>query len=204
MKREHLLVLLLSIVLALIILLANFRLIVFNENYYRKNVTSEQALDNVLNFLKNKEELNPEVFKEEEIEHMKDVRTLIKRIFYLFYFLIFLFIVLLIFLIKTSKKPLKYIGFILISGSSIIIILSLLLYLANFSNLFTNFHLVFFPQGNWMFPSDYMLIKLFSESFFYDISFRIIRNSLVSAVLLVIFGFYFVVPKTKHLNICSP
>jgi len=192
----------LAVNVALVIFLANFGLVVFNESYYveqfgkndvySKVPEAENVLENVFGFFKGKEELNSEVFKENEISHMMDVKMLINRAFYLLYFLIGLFILLVIVLVKSVKrnKAVKYIGFSLVAGGSIVVMVSLILFLLNFSNIFTNFHLIFFPQGNWVFPSGYVLIKLFPEAFFYDISFRIVKDSVVSAVLLVMVGFY--------------
>jgi len=36
----------------------------------------------------------------------------------------------------------------------------------NFNSLWNGFHTVFFPQGNWMFPADSLLITLFPLEFF--------------------------------------
>ncbi|MDP7140833.1 MAG: DUF1461 domain-containing protein [Candidatus Woesearchaeota archaeon] len=208
MKRQHLLVLLLSVNLALLILLVNFNFMVFNESYYieqfRKNDVyskvpeAEQVLDNVFVFFEGKE-LSSEFFEEKEILHMKDVKRLIERGSYLLYSLVGSFLILVVVLIKTTNrnKVVKYLGFSLIAGGSIVIGVSLLLWLFDFSSLFTNFHLIFFPQGNWMFPSESMLIGLFPKAFFYDISFRIFRNSVITAVLLMIVGMFFVIPKRK-------
>ena len=169
MKRQHLLVLLLSVNLALLILLVNFNFMVFNESYYieqfRKNDVyskvpeAEQVLDNVFVFFEGKE-LSSEFFEEKEILHMKDVKRLIERGSYLLYSLVGSFLILVVVLIKTTNrnKVVKYLGFSLIAGGSIVIGVSLLLWLVDYSSQFTNFHLIFFPQGNWMFPSESMLI----------------------------------------------
>ena len=201
-------VLLLSVNLALLILLMNFIVVVFDKPYYveqfvkndvySKVPEAEQVLDNVFAFFDG-EELSSEFFEEKEISHMKDVKRLIDTGSYLLYFLVGLFIVLMIVLIKIVKrrKVAKYLGFSLAADGSIVIVVSLILFLLNFSNLFTNFHMVFFPQGNWMFPSESMLIRLFPKAFFYDISSRIVRNSVVTAVIMGVVGMFFVIPKRK-------
>tara|TARA_B100000315_G_C14430851_1_gene520053 strand:- start:159 stop:785 length:627 start_codon:yes stop_codon:yes gene_type:complete len=207
MKKHVPLIILLAVTLALIILLANLRAIVFDRPYYveqfRKNDVyskvpeAELVLDNVFGFFDG-EELSSEFFEEKEISHMKDVRRLINRGSYLLYFLVGLFIVLVIVFIKSVRRGVaKYLGISLIAGGSIVIVVSLLLWLFDFSNLFTNFHLMFFPQGNWMFPSDSMLIRLFPKAFFYDISVRIFRNSIITAVIIGVVGMFFVMSKRK-------
>ncbi len=186
----------------------NFIVVVFDKPYYveqfvkndvySKVPEAEQVLDNVFAFFDG-EELSSEFFEEKEISHMKDVKRLIDTGSYLLYFLVGLFIVLMIVLIKIVKrrKVAKYLGFSLAADGSIVIVVSLILFLLNFSNLFTNFHMVFFPQGNWMFPSESMLIRLFPKAFFYDISSRIVRNSVVTAVIMGVVGMFFVIPKRK-------
>ena len=57
----------------------------------------------------------------------------------------------------------------------------IVLALINWDVLFRVFHLVLFPQGNWMFPANSLLIQTYPESFF-------IFFSSVWALLVVVFG----------------
>jgi integral membrane protein (TIGR01906 family) len=58
-----------------------------------------------------------------------------------------------------------------------------------FDTFFTQFHEVFFPQGNWTFDYSDSLIRLLPERFFYDAFSLGAVFALVSAVLLAVIGF---------------
>lgn len=78
---------------------------------------------------------------------------------------------------------------ILISGLVIIGTCMLLLILAlNFSVSFTGFHKIFFPQGNWKFPMESGLIRLFPEQFFLDAFLAILFRVGFFGLLLIILG----------------
>jgi len=56
----------------------------------------------------------------------------------------------------------------------------------SFDFLFTTFHVIFFPQGNWMFDPSSLLITMFPQTFFFDISLRIFIYAMFQA--LIFFG----------------
>jgi integral membrane protein (TIGR01906 family) len=58
-----------------------------------------------------------------------------------------------------------------------------------FDTFFTQFHEVFFPQGNWTFDFSDSLIRLLPERFFYDAFSLGALATLVSAVLLAVIGY---------------
>ena len=86
-------------------------------------------------------------------------------------------------------------------SSSVFIFFVLLLYFFgnNFLELFENFHLIFFPQGNWAFPEGSLIITIFPFGFFYDFFFKLILNSLIIALVLFALGIAGVV-VTKKIN----
>lgn len=127
-------------------------------------------------------------FTDNEISHMVDVRSLITKIFILLASSFIILVILIsILTFKNSQKRFKNIGIVFITGSSIVIFLFILLFILswNFSSLFDNFHLIFFPQGNYMFEAGSLLITLFPFNFFFQFFLRlVITSSILSAILL--------------------
>ena len=218
-RLTHLLLLLLIINMAVIIVLANFKFLVFDESYYKgqfnknkvysKMPEADLALKDVFLFFKGEEsELKSEIFTLNEREHLKDVKTLIKNFFFAFYYSIYIEILLLIALIililkknhirpdiKHKKSKTEFLNNILnviIGASFLVISFSLLLFFisAFFSELFYYFHFFFFPQGNWIFPYDSALISLFPQDFFFDIFYQIFLNSFAVSIVLAIFSIF--------------
>ncbi len=175
-----------AIFLFLIIILGNFRFLLYNENFYhnefeKNNVYGKlnnpnEVLDELFLYLKDKETtLKTDIFNEDEKSHFNDVKILINKFLVFFYTIIILEIFLFLFIYfgyfkKNIKKSARFFSYILIMSSSFAVLFSLLLYTFQkyFQNLFIKFHLVFFPQGNWLFPASSNMIKMFPEQFFYD------------------------------------
>jgi hypothetical protein len=129
-------------------------------------------------------------FSDDEIRHLEDVRSLLLKIFVLYCAGILLFIITTFFIIKIKTGIfLKDLGTVFMISSGIVLFFILLLYLLgnNFPVLFDNFHRLFFPQGNFSFPSGSLIITIFPFGFFYDFFLRIILSSAVlSAVILAV------------------
>ena len=135
-------------------------------------------------------------FSDNEISHMEDVRDLLKNIFILFSASLAAFIVLLLFLmLKERKNGLKKTGLIFIWSSSItlVIFLALLILSTNFYSLFNDFHLVFFPQGNYMFPEGSLLLTMFPFGFFFQFFIRLAMSSSIAAAFMLMLGIIFTV-----------
>ena len=107
-----------------------------------------------------------------ELSHLQDVQRIISVIEYLF--LISLLTTLTIlginFRSKLLLQKLLHYGGI---ATLIVAVVILLCLLFAFNSSFTAFHELFFPQGNWQFPSDSLLIQTFPLSFFIKIAFTI-------------------------------
>ena len=134
-------------------------------------------------------------FTENEISHMDDVRALLSKIFFLFCGSLIILIILLI--ILTVNSPGRRFGaagpVFVISSSSVLFIFTLLYFLSmNFSHLFDNFHLIFFPQGNYMFPENSLLITLFSFNFFYQFFIRLAISSIILSSIFFLTGIVFI------------
>ena len=128
-------------------------------------------------------------FRPDEISHFGDVRVLLARILILYYSSIVLFIIMTLLLIeKNIKSFIRNLGIIFIIPSALMLIFIIILYFLgeNFPVLFDNFHMLFFPQGNYAFSEGSLIITLFPFGFFYDFFIKLVLSSaIISAVLLV-------------------
>jgi len=109
---------------------------------------------------------------EDEQAHMGDVRTLIYTSIVLF------------FLAFWSSRSFGVHRF---SGYGLLLMLAFLTgaALKGFSGFWEKFHHILFPQGNWSFPPDSMLIQLYPESYFF-------ATSLIFAALLIMVASVFI------------
>ena len=183
----------LAILFFLIILLFNFRLIVFNADFYESisednsNFDKERVV-NLINYLKNKEQLNTENYTEKEILHLKDVKILINKILMFFYILLMTFIFLLVRYYKEFPN-------ILVLSSLITISVVIILFLLNFSNLFYRFHLISFNNYLWLLDPETTLIKLFPEIFFKSFFAIVLFRSFIVSLFFLFIG---LVVQFKH------
>jgi integral membrane protein (TIGR01906 family) len=129
------------------------------------------------------------IFTQKEMSHLSDVHTLFIWAKYLsIASAIGILVIALRFrakgmLVKMGEKMALY-GAI---GASIALAAIFLLGL-NFERLFTGFHHIFFPQGNWQFPADSLLITLFPEQFFQDFFMKMLFHALIITIILYFLG----------------
>ncbi len=146
--------------------------------------------ESTLKFLLNKGEL-PKQMTELEKSHMRDVKILVlgSSFVLLFFSLIFL-----LFIILSRKKKLLdqvWKGLKMSSLISILIIFLLIfLSLFTFDSLFVYFHEIFFPQENWMFPTNYLIIKVFPEELFKNLAISSFIISFFLALFVFFLSFY--------------
>jgi len=178
----------------------------FYENLYEKN-NVYRVLDkndvkeitlSIFDFFKYNKPLESfglesghQYFNKNEISHLNDVRVLLKKIIFIFYVSLALFLILLIVIFE--KKYLFYIkniGYIFLFSSCVLIFFLVSLYFLgnNFPYLFENFHYIFFPQGNWAFPENTLIITIFPFGFFYDFFFKLLGSSFIISIILFIFA----------------
>jgi integral membrane protein (TIGR01906 family) len=134
-------------------------------------------------------------FTENEISHMVDVRDLIFKILLIFYVSLTILILLLTLLLILERKHIKRLkgtGLVFVISSSVVLFMFIILYILsmNFSHLFDNFHLLFFPQGNFMFDSNSLLITLFPFNFFYQYFVRLVIGSTVLSFIFLFIGIF--------------
>jgi len=208
-----------GITLALIIILGSFTVMIFNKGFYygeyaKNNVytkmvengyaTKENSenrtiaiTENLIRYLRGKsgvESLN--AFTPDEQSHLYDVARVMQALYVWYYSAITLFILsflFLIFRVKDKNELVKYIARIVLIGSITagvilcVIIFSAVFY---FEQLFALFHLFIFPQGNWMFANNSLLITLFSQAFFFNISLRIFFYAFFQTIIFFIIGWW--------------
>jgi len=164
---------------------------------FASNVT-----DNVLDYFKGKSDLK--YFSVDEQAHMHDVKFVISALNFIYYsssiFFILIFIILYYIIKKEKINFVDTISKILIFGGGAALGFLIIVFLwsvFSFETLFLLMHLVFFPQGNWMFPAESLLITLFPEQFFFDIALRIFIYAIIQAIIFLAIGLWF----RKQVNI---
>ena len=157
MNKEKKLLVIFCISLPLLLLLLSYKI-----NLQFTELTIEQQ--NAINYLDGKENLLEDYTKEEK-SHMNDVKLLIKKINYLFYFLLLIVSLILTYYKKDKKQIIKILRY---GGITTVVslLIFLLLIILSFEKTFIIFHDIFFPQGNWQFPIDSLLIQTFPIEFF--------------------------------------
>ncbi|MBI2666534.1 DUF1461 domain-containing protein [Candidatus Woesearchaeota archaeon] len=115
----------------------------------------------------------------QEIAHLEDVKRVINIVNWFFYLLIPFLTILFLHLKKETEELLEIHYSI---GKITIIIAAALRFLTLFffEQTFIIFHLIFFPQGNWMFPANSQLIQTFPLEFFTNFT----KNFLLTSLLL--------------------
>ncbi len=221
-KRIINLIVFLNIVsLIIIIFFSPFVFNVFNMNTYRALYIQNSVFDqlnendvkkitgNLFDFFRYRDQLRElefeqdfNFFEPEEVEHLEDVRVIFNYIFILYISSWIFFIVLSLLVIgKSTWRNMQIFSYFLIGGSASVISVLLLLFFfsQNFIYLFGNFHLIFFPQGNWMFPETSLLISLFPLGFFYEFFIKMVFESLIIAAALLVIGLIILI-ISKYLN----
>jgi integral membrane protein (TIGR01906 family) len=165
-----------------------------NRSYavnYATNVT-----DNVVDFLRGKNDLK--YFSDTEQSHMHDVKLVISAMNFVYYSSAIFFIIIFIILYYLTKRErinfVEVISRILFFGSiaALAFLISIFLWsVFSFDTLFFLMHLIFFPQGNWMFSSESLLITLFPEPFFFNMALRIFIYAIFQSALFLGIALWF-------------
>lgn len=196
-KLKVFLIILAIILIPYLMIIGNFRLLLYDKHYYQRefeknniydNVPdADNILNNILNFFKGKEDLK-EPFIDKEITHMIDVKNLISFFNLFLYLFIFFFAVIFYFLTNRFKINFRQLMSILAAGALLTILVSLFFYFfaENFDFLFDRFHNLFFEQGSWIFSENDVLIEMFPFAFFYNTTYKIMLNSITSSLMIII------------------
>jgi integral membrane protein (TIGR01906 family) len=211
--QRNIIIILFALTLFIIIIFGSLNMMIFNKDLYYKEYskngvylelsddknTGEQIAQNVtenmMKYFRNTEKLN--YFTETEKSHMADVKHLIRTMQFIYYGAAILSIGLFFYAYRKYKED-KYM-FIRILAKSLLyssiiaggfLIILFLLSVFSFDFLFATFHIIFFPQGKWMFDSSSMLITMFPQQFFFDISLRIFVYAIFQAIIFFGMGYW--------------
>lgn len=164
-----------------------------------------------INYLVNDEEISylsdlrfedgEAVFLERELDHMVDVKQVIKISLAVWYGLLgFLFATTIWFLVIGGKN---YLNQALNWGSWItigLIVAILLMVIISFNQLFEWFHKLFFEDGTWLFYHDDTLIRLFPLEFWRDAFVIVSVLTILFASVILVFSFICKKRITKRNN----
>ncbi len=193
--------LLLALCLAVALLLTSILTIAFDKNLYSTYLAKhgsygrfesseivDSAISGMLAFFSGEQESLPEIFNEDEQSHLADVKALLDRARMLLALLIVLWLCCNLWALYRRKPATA--GRNLVAGGIATLALTALLILAAlvFSQTFILFHGVFFPQGNWQFPAESALIRLFPRRFFFDLFTQVILRTALLGLLCLAMG----------------
>ncbi len=112
------------------------------------------------------------LFSSEELSHLADVRDKVALFKLSFYILVAATAAAFLTILAMDKDLRKFVvifGRALFASGAIAVAISTILFLlssANFDASFTVFHKILFGSSQWQFPSDYLLVNLFTAGFF--------------------------------------
>ena len=191
---------LIVIFLAPTFILLNFRLLVFNHNFYKEefaklnvysNFHSRETVDsqaqNLINFLCCNQKLDENFYLPRELIHLRDVKKLIRIANTQLFLMIILVSIISTFLLyqKRTKLFLNSLAIGSLACLLAILFLSLAAFI-NFDLLFLNFHYITFTNDYWQLPQTANLIKLFPQQFFVDFTNRIALQTIIMAVTIFV------------------
>lgn len=180
-----------SFLSSILIILTIFFILLGNVGFHKSLIQKYQyneSLDyhlevnrNVTKYLFHTDKELNAPFTENEKSHMKDVKNIIT----------ILFIITLSILISLISSYIKKKPKLLSECTNITIILFSFLVLGGISSLFFKpffhlFHKILFPQGNWMFPADSLMIQTYNRVFFQDFMIWTFIYSFGLTILLLI------------------
>lgn len=165
--------------------------VITTQNNEYLNVTQLTELTKqTLNFLLNKDQL-PNIFANAETDHMADVALLVKQGFYTLVIVFFILILLFIFFKFLGSPEVFYKLFRNGAIFSMVLLFVLaLLVLIDFTVNFIYFHNIFFPQGNFIFPENSLLIQIFPERFFKEIMIYVFMGAVILSSSIITLATY--------------
>lgn len=191
---------LLVVIIPVVIILGNFRYLIFNSQFYQSlykkvgvyqsfvdTTMVDSATINLLGYFRGKNELDHNFFSNQAQLHLYDVKKLLNLT--TSFFIINLLVTLALSMSLILKKHYASLIFALSTASVATIvsigILSIGL-LAQFDFLFLKFHQFLFNDNLWQFPPDDNLIKLFPPQFFVIFANKLVVNMLITSVVIAL------------------
>jgi integral membrane protein (TIGR01906 family) len=168
-----------AILVAIICLLLSF-FVLLTDSHFTKNLLDNEAKEPTKQLIRHFFFMAPmpQVFNEQESSHMTDVAWLIRL-----GLLILIISSILLLVLKPTARTIYY-------GAGILAALLLILAVTPFEIVFTTFHQIFFPQGNWQFAADSTIIQYYPYEFFFKFAAFIGVYSLLAAFALCVFAFF--------------
>jgi integral membrane protein (TIGR01906 family) len=120
----------------------------------------------------------PSVFNEQESAHMTDVAWLVR-----IGLIVLVLASILLLALKPNARTIYY-------GTGLLVAILIILSILPFDNLFTQFHQIFFPQGNWQFAADSTIIQFYPFEFFFKYAVFVGVYSLLISFALCVFAFF--------------
>ena len=175
-------VLLFSVVAILFLTLLSFKIVLFLTPL---TDYQQQSID----YLYGQEDELKVPFEENAMTHMQDVKKMFFYVEVIFYLSLLIVTGMFTYYKKNKKNQIEFLKY---GGWTTIISLgSLLMFaLVGFNTLFTWFHKIFFPQGNWQFASNSLLIQIFPIGFFIFISLKIFLLAFIFGIVFIVVSKY--------------
>lgn len=169
-----------AILVPIICILLSLFVLLTDSNFNNKLLENEQAREPTKQLIKHFFFLTPmpAVFNEQESAHMTDVAWLIRAAL-----LVLILASILLFVLKPTANTIYY-------GAGILAALLIVSAFLPFDLIFTKFHQLFFPQGNWQFAADSTIIQFYPFEFFYKYAVFIGVYSLLVSFALCAFAFF--------------
>lgn len=174
---------------AILIIFCIFFTVFISLFSYKIILLSSELTENqqkTINFLNSKEELCLN-YSLEEYSHLNDVEKVVTLMDYIFYLSLLSCTLILTYQRKSQEniqKLLRFGGITSLGSAGFMFILLII----SFNFTFTLFHKLFFPQGNWVFPVDSMIIQTFPAVFFVALSVKIFILAMGLALLSILFS----------------
>src|SRR3989338_3438513 len=160
-------------------------LISYQTTLFFTDLTAEQRA--VFDFLQKEDKLQG--YTEPELSHLEDVKRVMTFAEVVFYSLLLLTSLILTYYRREKHFIITLLRYAGITTVSLLIVL-LTAVAVSFTSSFTFFHQLFFPQGNWTFPADSMLIQAFPLEFFITISRNIFLQAFLIGSLFILVSYY--------------
>ena len=180
MNKDKILLIVFCVSLPLLLLLFSYKVVLGTSNL-------TDAQQEWIDFFDGNE--LPDNYTSLEVSHMQDVKGVMGGGDIAFYALL----VITTLIITRYKKEWKITRKLLRYGgrTTVVLLLGLLLFsVVAFNYLFSLFHAILFPQGNWMFPTDSLLIQTFPLDFFINTSTTIFSLTLLFGIVFIVVGKY--------------
>jgi integral membrane protein (TIGR01906 family) len=204
--EQKILVIISIILLVFILLAASFFMVFFDRSFYDKEfkkygqydelgiVGVQKTVDYLINYLTSENTEINEIkefvgFTPEEKAHLIDVKRIINSVKWIG-IISFILLIAAIIRLYTLKDFGNNIRRILVIGSvsALAVLIILFVISLNFPTFFEGFHRLLFPQGNYTFPADYLLIKLFPEALFRDYARKMFFHIGILSLILFFLG----------------